>query len=45
MRSSCKAFSQLVIKGGRAHYGWCHPRMVALGSIRKQLSKPGETSQ
>ena len=25
MRSSCKAFSQLVIKGGRAHYGWCHP--------------------
>jgi hypothetical protein len=25
MRSSCKAFSQLVIKGGRAHGGWCHP--------------------
>jgi hypothetical protein len=20
-----KAFSQLLIKGGRAHYGWCHP--------------------
>jgi hypothetical protein len=25
MRSTCKAFSQLVIKGGRAHCGWCHP--------------------
>jgi hypothetical protein len=25
IRSSCKAFSQLVFKGGRAHCGWCHP--------------------
>ena len=25
MRCSCKAFSQLVIKGGKAHCGWCHP--------------------
>jgi hypothetical protein len=24
MRSSCKAFSQLVIKGGRARCGWSH---------------------
>jgi hypothetical protein len=24
MRSSCKVFSQLVIKGGRAHCGWDH---------------------
>jgi hypothetical protein len=25
MRSSCKAFSQLVIRSGRAPCGWCHP--------------------
>jgi hypothetical protein len=25
MRSSWKTFSQLVIKAGRAHCGWCHP--------------------
>jgi hypothetical protein len=25
MRSSCKAFSQLVVKGGSAHCGWYHP--------------------
>ena len=25
MRSSCKAFSQLVINAGRAHCGWWHP--------------------
>jgi hypothetical protein len=24
MRSSCKVFSQLVIKGGRVHCGWYH---------------------
>ena len=25
VRSRFKAFSQLVIKGGRAHCEWCHP--------------------
>jgi hypothetical protein len=25
IRSTCKAISQLVIKGGRAHCGLCHP--------------------
>jgi hypothetical protein len=38
MRYSCKVFSQLVIKGGRAHCGWYHPWA---GSP----SKPGEASQ
>jgi hypothetical protein len=35
MRSSCKAFSQLVIKGGRAHCGWCHPWDGSLGFCKK----------
>jgi hypothetical protein len=35
MRSSCKAFSQLVIKGGRAHCGWCHPWAGSLGFYKK----------
>ena len=35
MRSSCKAFSQLVIKGGRAHYGWCHPWAGSPGFYKK----------
>jgi hypothetical protein len=35
MRSSCKAFSQLVIKGGRTHCGWCHPWAGSLGFYRK----------
>jgi hypothetical protein len=47
MRSSCKAFSQLVIKSGRAHYGLCHPwagspgfyKKTSWASQRKQASK------
>jgi hypothetical protein len=35
MRSNCKAFSQLVIKGGRAHCGWCHPWAGSLGFYKK----------
>jgi hypothetical protein len=35
MRSSCKAFSQLVIKGGRAHCGWCHPWAGSPGFYKK----------
>jgi hypothetical protein len=31
MRSSYRAFSQLVIKDGRAHCGWCHPWAGSLG--------------
>jgi hypothetical protein len=31
MRSSCEAFSHLVIKGGKAHCGWCHPWAGSLG--------------
>ena len=47
MRSSHKAFSQLVIKGGRAQpiVGDAVPGLVILGSIRKQANKPGEASQ
>jgi hypothetical protein len=45
MRSSCKAFSQLVIKGGRTHCGWCHPWAGSVGFYKKaswasQGSKP-----
>jgi hypothetical protein len=38
MRSSCKAFSQLVIGEGRAQpiVGDAIPGLVVLGSIRKQ---------
>jgi hypothetical protein len=32
MRSSCEAFSQLVIKGWRAHCAWCHCWDDSLGS-------------
>jgi hypothetical protein len=41
MRSSCKAFSQLVIKGGRALsiVGGAIPGLVVLGSIRKQAEQ------
>ena len=35
MRSSCKAFSQLVIKGEGAHCGWCHPWAGSLGFYKK----------
>jgi hypothetical protein len=34
-RSSCKAFSQLVIKGGRAHCEWCHPWAGSLGFYKR----------
>ena len=36
MRSSCKAFSQLVIKGGGLLVGGAIPGQVVLGSIREQ---------
>ena len=51
MRSSCKAFSQLVIKGGGPSPLWVEPflaqptvggaipRLVDLGSIRKQAEQ------
>ena len=41
MRSNCKAFSQLVIKGGRAQsiVGGGIPGLVILGSIRKQAEQ------
>jgi hypothetical protein len=35
MRSSCGAFSQLVIKGGRAPFEWCHPWAGSLGFYKK----------
>jgi hypothetical protein len=35
MRSSCKAFSQLVIKGRGAHCGWCHPWAGSSGFYKK----------
>ena len=43
MRSSCKAFSQLVIKGGGPLVGGAIPGLVVLSSIRKQadLSQGG----
>jgi hypothetical protein len=30
LRPICEAFPQLVIKGGRAHCGWCHPWAASL---------------
>jgi hypothetical protein len=36
MRSGCKAFSQLVIKGGGPMVGGAIPGLTVLGSIRKQ---------
>jgi hypothetical protein len=39
MRSGCKAFSQLVIKGWRAPCGWDHLWAGSLGSIRKQAEQ------
>jgi hypothetical protein len=35
MRSSCKAFSQLVIRGGGPLVGGTIPGLVVLGYIRK----------
>ena len=39
MRSNCKAFSQLVIKGERLLVGGTIPGVVVLGSIRKQAEQ------
>ena len=39
MRSSCKAFSQLVIKGGGAI-----PGLVVLGSVREQAEQAMESN-
>ena len=39
MRSSCKAFSQLVIKGERSLVGGAISGLVVLGSIREQAEQ------
>jgi hypothetical protein len=39
MRSNCKAFSQLVIKGERPLMGGTIPGLVVLGSIREQAKQ------
>jgi hypothetical protein len=39
VRSSCKAFSQLVIKGGGPLVGGAIPGLVVLASIRKQAEQ------
>jgi hypothetical protein len=39
MRSSCKAFSQLVIKGEESLVGGTIPELVVLGSIRNQAEQ------
>ena len=39
MRSSCKAFSQLVIKVGGPHVGGAIPGLVVLGSVREQAEQ------
>ena len=39
MRSNCKAFSQLVIKGERPLVGKTISGMVVLGSIREQAEQ------
>jgi hypothetical protein len=39
MRSSCKAFSQLVIKGGGPIVGGAIPELVVLDSKRKQAEQ------
>jgi hypothetical protein len=39
MRSSCKAFSQLVIKGEGPLVGDAIPGLVVLGSIREQAEQ------
>ena len=43
MRSSCKAFSQLVIKGGGPLVGGAISRLVVLGSIREQAEQTGRS--
>jgi hypothetical protein len=39
MRSNCKAFSQLVIKGERPFVGGTISGLVVLGSIREQAEQ------
>ena len=39
MRSSCKAFSQLVIKGGGPFVGGAISGLVVLGSIRERAEQ------
>jgi hypothetical protein len=39
MSSSCKAFSQLMIKGERPLVGGTIPGLVVLGSIREQAEQ------
>jgi hypothetical protein len=39
MRSSCKAFSQLVVKGGGPIVGGAIPGLVVLGPIRKKAEQ------
>ena len=39
MRSNCKAFSQLVIKGEKAPCEWDHLWAGSLGSIREQAEQ------
>ena len=39
MRSNCKAFSQLVIKGERPLVGGTIPGLVVLGFIREQAEQ------
>jgi hypothetical protein len=39
MRSNCKVFSQLVIKGDRPLVGGAIPGLVVLGSIREQAEQ------
>jgi hypothetical protein len=39
MKSNCKAFSQLVIKGERPLVGGAIPGLVVLGSIREQAEQ------
>ena len=39
MRSSCKAFSQLVIKGGGPLVGGAISGLVVLGSIKEQAEQ------
>jgi hypothetical protein len=45
MRSSCKAFPQLVIKGERPLVGGAISGLVVLGSIREQAEQAREASQ
>ena len=43
MRSNCRAFFQLVIKGGGPIVGSTIPGLVVLGSIRKQAEQARES--